>query len=124
VQAFLRVHLLSQATTLAAGGDTARLGALADSLAREGARTLLARPRGQHNYVRGLLFAARGDVAEAQRSFEAALKPVNTDYSLENARRRLERMGRDTVTFTNVLSSGNHRSFPGDNNGTFLHDDA
>jgi tetratricopeptide (TPR) repeat protein len=82
VRAFLRVIALSQvATARALAGDTTSLAALADSIQHDGARTLLSRTRVQHEYVRGLLFAARGQDSLAERAFTSALEPGKTDYT-------------------------------------------
>ncbi len=82
VRAFLRVIALSQvATARAFAGDTLGFSALADSMQHDGARTLLSRTRVQHEYVRGLLLAARRDNSAAERAFTAALNPGKTDYT-------------------------------------------
>jgi tetratricopeptide (TPR) repeat protein len=65
-------YLTHQATALAAGGDTARLPALIDTLEATGRLSLLGRDRRLHHYARGLLLAARGDTAGAAASFYRA----------------------------------------------------
>ena len=61
------------ATALAAAGDTALLPPLIDSLTEWGRKSAYFRDRALHHYARGLLFAARGARADAERELRAAL---------------------------------------------------
>ena len=85
VQATQRVQTVSMmAASLDASGDTSSLAALADSLERDGQRSLMFRPREQHHYVRGLLLAARGDDDAAVTAFERALSGSGADFARAN----------------------------------------
>jgi hypothetical protein len=82
VQAFLRVTTLAQmAAARAAANDTSGLSALADSMQHDGARTLLSGTRSQHQFVRGLLYAARGDNKAAEQAFRTTLEPGIAAYN-------------------------------------------
>jgi DNA-binding SARP family transcriptional activator/tetratricopeptide (TPR) repeat protein len=90
-------HQTHLATCLAAAGDTARLGRLADSIALLGNRTAFGRNRRMAPYVRGLLLVARGEIAAAPDSFRAAAAFAPSDgYSRANLAlaRTLLRLGR------------------------------
>jgi len=90
-------HQTHLATCLAAAGDTARLGRLADSIVLLGNRTAFGRNRRMAPYVRGLLLVARGESAAAADSFRAAAAFAPSDgYSRANLAlaRTLLRLGR------------------------------
>ncbi len=72
------------ATALAAAGDTARLGALADSLASWAPHSAYFRDQVLQHYVRGLLVAARGRTADAEREFRRAFVAPIEGYSRVN----------------------------------------
>ena len=85
VQATFRVQALTMlAASLHASGDTGGLATLADSLERDGQRAFMFRPRDQHHFVRGLLFAARGNDLDAIAAFESALGNVRSDFGRAN----------------------------------------
>lgn len=72
------------ATALAAGGDTASLAPLADSLAAWEGKSALFRDQVLDHYVRGLLLAARGRRAQAAEQFRIALVSPIDGYSRVN----------------------------------------
>lgn len=76
--------LTHAATGYAAAGDTAALGALADAVERYGRRSGYGRDRRLHHYVRGLLYAARGDTARAAGSFRRAVFSSTLGYARVN----------------------------------------
>jgi tetratricopeptide (TPR) repeat protein len=78
---WLLTHL---ATAYHAAGDTARLGALADSVERAGRLSLFGRDARLHHYVRGLLARGRGDAGTAERELRAAVHSWNTGYTRIN----------------------------------------
>jgi tetratricopeptide (TPR) repeat protein len=85
VQATQRVQALSMmAASLHAAGDTGGLAVLADSLERDGKRSLMFRPRDQHHFVRGLLLEARGDDDAAIAEFGRALSVAASDFGRAN----------------------------------------
>ena len=75
------VHL---ATSLSAARDTVRLAALADSAERIAAPSFFGRDPPLHNYVRGLLWLARGDTARAAESFKASIWSYTDGYTRAN----------------------------------------
>jgi tetratricopeptide (TPR) repeat protein len=83
------------ANALAAAGDTAELAARVDTIAALASQSLLIRDRNLPDYVRGLLFAARGDGPAAIEAFtRARYAPADfTRINLELARAllRMER---------------------------------
>jgi DNA-binding SARP family transcriptional activator/tetratricopeptide (TPR) repeat protein len=81
--------LTLRGSALAAAGDTAHLARLADSVRLIGARSAYGRDPRLHHHLRGLLARARGDLAEAEAEFRAAVySPVGgyTRSNLELAR--------------------------------------
>lgn len=70
-RAFAWHHALL-AEAIAAGGDTIRLRALADSIERIGARSYYGRDWRLHHHVRGLIAERAGRLREAIREFDAA----------------------------------------------------
>jgi hypothetical protein len=64
------------ASALAAGGDTARLPRLADSLKLLGERSGFGRDRLLHHHVRGLLYVARGQDSLAIEELKAAIYSI------------------------------------------------
>jgi DNA-binding SARP family transcriptional activator len=84
------------ANALAAAGDTARLAALADTMARYGARSGFGRDQRLHHVVRGLLLAARGDDNEAVSEYRSSIRALMTGYTRTNLvmGRSLLRLGR------------------------------
>lgn len=74
-------YLTHTATALAAGGDTASLLALADSVEVVGRQTAYGRDRRLHHHIRGLLFAARGRRDEAIESFQRAVFSPTAGYT-------------------------------------------
>ncbi len=77
-------YLTHEAAALAAGGDTARLAALADSIEAIGLASLYGRDRKLHHHVRGLLLRARGRRDEAERHFRLAVYSWSTGYTRTN----------------------------------------
>ncbi|HSB55687.1 MAG TPA: BTAD domain-containing putative transcriptional regulator, partial [Gemmatimonadales bacterium] len=73
-----------RASALAAQGDTSRLAMLADSMQREGQISGLERDRRLHHYVRGLLFASRGNDEQAVTEFREAITSRNSGYTRIN----------------------------------------
>ena len=71
-------------TALAAAGDTARLAALADSMEASGRRSAYGRDPRLHHYARGLLWRARGRLADAERELRAAIYSPNMGYTRTN----------------------------------------
>jgi predicted Zn-dependent protease len=69
---------------MAAGGDTARLSALADTIEATGALSNLARDQRLHHHVRGLLFAARGNDSTAVAEFRRAIWSTTFGYTRTN----------------------------------------
>ncbi|HTY04961.1 MAG TPA: BTAD domain-containing putative transcriptional regulator [Gemmatimonadales bacterium] len=72
------------ATALAAAGDTAELGALADSIQAIGAQSSFGRDPLLHHYVRGLLWRARGDLPKAIDEFRASIWSWTIGYTRAN----------------------------------------
>ncbi|MDX2120421.1 MAG: hypothetical protein SF070_05050 [Gemmatimonadota bacterium] len=75
---------LLRSTALAAAGDTAPLPAIADSLQVWGRLNSYGRDQRAHHHVRGLLFAARGKLAQAEREFRAAIWSPTGGYTRTN----------------------------------------
>ncbi len=75
---------LLRSTALAAAGDTAPLPAIADSLQVWGRLNSYGRDQRAHHHVRGLLFAARGELAQAEREFRAAIWSPTGGYTRTN----------------------------------------
>ncbi len=73
-----------RATALAAAGDTAPLPALADSVERWGHGSAYARDQRLHHHIRGLLYAARGQLNEAANEFRASVFSPVIGYSRTN----------------------------------------
>ena len=65
--------LAHEVTALAAGGDTARVALMADSLKRVGSLSGYARDQRMHHYARGLLWDARGRRPQAVAEYRQAL---------------------------------------------------
>jgi tetratricopeptide (TPR) repeat protein len=76
--------LTHEAGALAAGGDTARLEALADTIEAYGSGSNLARDSRMHHHVRGLLLAARGADSMAVTEFRRAVFSVSAGYTRTN----------------------------------------
>ena len=72
------------ASALAAGGDTARLPRLADSLRLLGERSGFGRDRLLHHHVRGLLHLARGQDSLAIEELKAAIYSITGGYTRTN----------------------------------------
>lgn len=84
------------AGALAEAGDTVRLAAAIDSLYRLGPLSSLARDRRLHDFARGLLLEARGDLAGAAASYRRAITSTTVGYTrinvaLARVLRRLDR---------------------------------
>jgi DNA-binding SARP family transcriptional activator/TolB-like protein len=77
-------YLTHTATALAAAGDTARLAAIADTVQATGPRSSLGRDRLLHHHIRGLLLAARGDSAGAERELRQAIVSPTFGYTRTN----------------------------------------
>jgi tetratricopeptide (TPR) repeat protein len=77
--------LTHAAYALAAAGDTARLGALADTIAAQGAKSASGRDQRLHYYVRGLLLVARNDLPAAESAFRNAIWSTTIGYTRANA---------------------------------------
>lgn len=88
--------LTHEAGALAAGGDTARLEALADTIEAYGSGSNLARDSRMHHHVRGLLLAARRDDSTAVTEFRHAIFSVSAGYTRTNVEmaKALLRLGR------------------------------
>jgi DNA-binding SARP family transcriptional activator/tetratricopeptide (TPR) repeat protein/TolB-like protein len=88
--------LTHEAGALAAGGDTARLETLADTIEAYGSGSNLARDSRIHHHVRGLLLAARGDDSMAVAEFRRAVFSATAGYTRTNVEmaRALLRLGR------------------------------
>jgi DNA-binding SARP family transcriptional activator len=88
--------LTHRAGALAAGGDTSRLTALADTIEATGALSNLARDQRLHHHVRGLLFAARGNDSAAVAEFRRAIWSTTFGYTRTNVEmaKSLLRLGR------------------------------
>lgn len=72
------------ASSVAAAGDTARLATLADSVERAGALSAFGRDARLHDYVRGLLWAARGDLPRAAAAYRASIWSWSDGYTRAN----------------------------------------
>ena len=79
--AWMLTHI---ATSLAAGGDTTGLAALADTIEVSGAQSAFGRDPLLHHYVRGLLWRARGDLPRAIAEFRASIWSWTIGYTREN----------------------------------------
>jgi tetratricopeptide (TPR) repeat protein len=77
-------NLTHVATCLAAADDTGRLARLADSIAWAGGHSLYAREAHLARYVRGLLFAARGNLASAAAEYRGSILSWNEGYTRVN----------------------------------------
>jgi len=88
--------LTHEAGALAAGGDTAGLDALADTIEAFGSGSNLARDSRIHHHVRGLLLAARGADSMAVTEFRRAVFSVSAGYTRTNVEmaKSLLRLGR------------------------------
>jgi DNA-binding SARP family transcriptional activator/TolB-like protein/Tfp pilus assembly protein PilF len=93
-------NLAHVATATAAAGDTARLAALADTMQRIGQQSYYGRDRVLHEYVRGLLYRARGDEATAVSAFRRAIYSPSMGYTRVN----LE-LGRSLLTLGRPLEA-------------------
>jgi DNA-binding SARP family transcriptional activator len=77
--------LLAQvADTRAAGNDTAKLQAFADTIRALGATSAYARDQRLYHHVLGRLYAARGDDARAVTEFQQAIYSVTLGYTRTN----------------------------------------
>lgn len=76
--------LTHAATALAAAGDTTPLPALADSIEAFGSQSAFGRDPRLHHFIRGLLFAARGDTASAVEAYRSAIFSANNGYARIN----------------------------------------
>ncbi len=77
-------NLTHVATCAAAAGDTARLALLADSLEGLGSFSAFGRDARLHHYVRGLLWAARGDMARAADEYRRSVWSWSDGYTRAN----------------------------------------
>ena len=68
----------------AASGDTADLERLADSVRSVGTQSIYGRDRRLYHHIRGLLFAARGDDAQAISEFQSAVYSLTLGYTRTN----------------------------------------
>ena len=85
-------NLTLAATCLAAAGDTARLARIADDAEAAGARSGYGRDHRLHHYIRGLLWAARGDHARAAEAFERSIWSWTDGYTRANYQLARERL--------------------------------
>ena len=69
---------------LAAGGDTAAVRALADSVERWGAGSAYGRDRKAHHYLRGLVLAAAGRHGDAVHEYTAAIHSPSLGFTRVN----------------------------------------
>lgn len=74
-------QLTHVAQALAAGGDTTRLEALADTIESVGRQSAYGRDQLLHHYVRGLLWNARGRPEQAAAAFQRGLYSLTGGYS-------------------------------------------
>jgi len=79
--AWMLTHI---ATCLAAAGDTASLGPLADSVQAVGARSSFGRDPLLYHYVRGLQWRARGNLERAAAEFRVSVWSWTDGYTREN----------------------------------------
>ena len=88
--------LTHEAGALAAGGDTAGLEMLADTIEAYGSGSNLARDSRLHHHVRGLLLAARGADSVAVAEFRRAVFSLTAGYTRTNVEmaKALLRLGR------------------------------
>ena len=88
--------LTHEAGALAAAGDSARLGALADTIEASGAGSNLARDNRLHHHVRGLLLVARGNDSSAVTEFRHSVFSLSLGYTRTNVEmaKALIRLGR------------------------------
>jgi DNA-binding SARP family transcriptional activator/tetratricopeptide (TPR) repeat protein len=86
-----------EAGALAAAGDSTRLAALADTIEISGALSNFARDNRLHHHVRGLLFVARGDDANAVAEFQRSIFSTTLGYARTNVEmaKALMRLGRN-----------------------------
>ncbi|MBK9692883.1 MAG: winged helix-turn-helix domain-containing protein [Gemmatimonadetes bacterium] len=75
---------LLRSTALAAAGDTAPLPRIADSLQVWGQRNSYGRDGRAHHHVRGLLYAARGQLDQAAAEFRQAIWSPTSGYTRTN----------------------------------------
>ena len=75
---------LLRSTALAAAGDTAPLPRIADSLEVWGQRNSYGRDGRAHHHVRGLLYAARGQLEQAAAEFRQAIWSPTSGYTRTN----------------------------------------
>jgi DNA-binding SARP family transcriptional activator len=76
--------LTHTAAALAAAGDTARLAALADTVAAVGAGSTFGRDPLLHHFIRGLLWRARGNLERAAAEFRVSIWSWTDGYTREN----------------------------------------
>ncbi len=77
-------HMTLAATALAAAGDTAAVRALADSVARVGARSSFGRDYKLHHFLEGLLLQRQDRQAEAVEEFRRSLYSLTEGYTRAN----------------------------------------
>lgn len=77
-------RLLHLSDAVASLGDTARLALLADSVQSLGSQSSWIRDHRMHHYVRGLIFAARGDHRAACDAFLSSLTGASTTFARAN----------------------------------------
>lgn len=77
-------RLIRLSDAVAALGDTARLALLADSVQFLGRQSSWIRDHRMHRYIRGLLFAARGDHLAACDAFVSSLTGASTTFARAN----------------------------------------
>ena len=96
-----------QGMALAAGGDTAAVRALADSVERWGAASAYGRDRKSHHYLRGLLLAAEDRHDDAVREFRAAIHSPSLGFTRVNYElaRSLLRLGRPTEAISTLQAA-------------------
>ena len=73
--------LAHEAGALAAAGDTGKLAAIADTVQAYGSKSALGRDQRLHHYVRGLLFAARGQDDAAIDEFRSSIRSLTLGYT-------------------------------------------
>jgi DNA-binding SARP family transcriptional activator len=88
--------LTHEGAALAQAGDTVRLTRLIDTVRVRGAESAFGRDQVLHHYLRGLLFAARGDWSAAEAEHRRALVPPVGGYARVNLElaRALDGQGR------------------------------
>jgi DNA-binding SARP family transcriptional activator/TolB-like protein/Tfp pilus assembly protein PilF len=115
--------LTLRACALAAGGDTASLGQLADTVEALGRVSAFA---GAQHHVRGLLFQARGRLEDAEREYRAAISSPTNGFTQSNMRLAEVLNGlkrpRESAAVLGAALRGQEYGTSGESNRTSIHD--